>query len=78
MYISCTEGKGILYDTYVYEFFSNSEFVKMELLCFWKKKNKYPLLDIKVSILNSSTWKIDLISVKISIFLTSRDNNDEF
>lgn len=45
---------------------------------FLKKKNKYRLLDIKVSILNSSTWKIDLISVKISIFLTSRDNNDEF
>lgn len=45
---------------------------------FLKKKNKYRLLDIKVSILNSSTWKINLISVKISIFLTSRDNNDEF
>lgn len=45
---------------------------------FLKKKNKYRLLDIKVSILNSSTWKIDSISVKISIFLTSRDNNDEF
>ena len=77
MYISCTEGKGILYDIYVYEFFSNSEFVKMNYYVS-EKKNKYRLLDIKVSILNSSTWKIDLISVKISIFLTSRDNNDEF
>lgn len=81
MYISCTEGRGILLVRCVYEFLSNSEFVKMELL-YVSEKNKYPLVDIKVSILNNSTWKIDSTifshAVKILSFLTPRDNNDEF